>query len=439
MEVVKMKKLLSLLLVITLLLSLAGCGKNSEGGQATSSTKKDQQEDITIRFALWDYENSGLQPLIERYEAENEGIKIDVLDISAKEYGDKLAIMLAGGETIDTFFCKTISDLGGYVTKEQIDPLDTYIEADKIDTVPYGATMDTVNIDDKIYGLPYRKDFWLLFYNKNMFDKHGIDYPTKDMTWDDYREVAKQLTSGEGPTKEYGTYIHTWASVYFLQGLQKNMGDLVSGDYVMLKDGLELLKGIQLEDKSAQDYATNKSMGSHYAGMMEKGNVGMLYMGTWQMSQFAKMKSQGISDEQYNWSVAPMPTWTKDEAEATIGGVSPMLLSTTSKHKEETWEFIKFVSGEEGAKHLADLLIMPAFINEAVMDRFVQNEYFPEDGKIALETEHIFMEWPSDKLSPLLSKMVDEEIQLVVTGNKSIDDAIADMESRRDEIIEQNK
>jgi len=45
------------------------------------------------------------------------------------------------------------------------------------------------------------------------------------------------------------------------------------------------------------------------------------------------------------------------------------------------------------------------------------------------------MEWPPHRLAGLLGTMVNEEIVLAMTGNKSIDQAIADMKARREEIF----
>lgn len=392
---------------------------------------------VTLKFACWDYElNQYDKILIAEFEKANPNIKVEVFDMPASEYPDKMLIMLAGGEDIDVFYAKDPTMYGGLVLRKQIMSLNNLIARDKVDLSGYGGNIDNVKIDDQIYGLPYRGDFWILFYNKDLFDRFGVAYPTNNMTWTEFRETAKLLTSGEGAERTYGAYIHTWASTYFMFGLQKNIADLVEGPYSMLKDGLELAYQIQMVDKSAADYATNRSMSAHYRGLFEQGNIGMLYMGTWYMQALIQDAKEGLHN--VNWGIARLPQW-KGIEHSTIGNVTPVVINTKTKKLEAAWELAKFLGGKKGAGILAENMIMPGYVDESVFKSFASVKGFPSDGGEALVTNIVHMEWPAHPLSGLLGKMVDEEIQLAMTANKSIDQAIADMEQRRKEIIELNQ
>ena len=46
--------------------------------------------------------------------------------------------------------------------------------------------------------MPFRSDFWVLYYNKDLFDKAGVEYPSNDMTLEDYDALARKMTSGSG-------------------------------------------------------------------------------------------------------------------------------------------------------------------------------------------------------------------------------------------------
>ena len=391
------------------------------------------QEPITLKFACWDYELNGYDmTLIAEFEKANPDIKVEVYDMPASEYPDKMLIILAGGEDIDVFYAKDPTMYGGLVLRKQIMPLDELIARDGVDLSGYGGNLENVKVDYTIYGLPYRGDFWILFYNKDLFDRFGIPYPTNEMTWTEFQETAKALTSGEGASKTYGTYIHTWASTYFVFGLQKHMGDLVEGPYSMLEDGLNLAYQIQMVDKSAADYATNRAMGAHYRGLFEQGNIGMLYMGTWYMQALLHDKAQDLHD--VNWGIVRLPQWEGIE-HATIGNVTPVVINSKTKHKEAAWKLVKFLSGTKGASILAENMIVPGYLDDSVFEKFAEVEGFPSENMEALVTETVYMEWPPHALSGLLGKMVEEEIVLAMTGNKSIEQAIADMEARREEII----
>jgi ABC-type sugar transport system, periplasmic component len=390
-------------------------------------------QQTVLKFAAWDYElNQYDRELIEAFERANPDIKVEVYDFPANEYPDKILIMLAGGEDLDVFYAKDPTMYAGLVLRRQIMPIDDLVQRDGLDLSAYGGVLDNIIVDGKLYGLPYRSDFWILFYNKDMFDEAGIPYPTNDWTWNDFRETALKLTSGEGASKKYGAYIHTWASAYFIFGLQKHMGDLVTGDYEMLRDGLQLAYQMQMVDRSAADFATNQAMGAHYRGIFEQGNIGMLYMGTWYIQALLHDAAQGLHN--VRWGIARLPQW-EGLPHATIGNVTPVVINSKTEKLEAAWKLAKFLAGREGAEILARNQIMPGYVDEAVLERFKEAPGFPEDGAEALITETVYMEWPPHRLAGLLGTMVNEEIVLAMTGNKSIDQAIADMKARREEIF----
>ena len=62
----------------------------------------------------------------------------------------------------------------------------------------YSGLIDQMTIDGKIYGIPFRKDNNLIYYNKDLFDKAGVPYPEDGMTMAEYHELAARMTSGTG-------------------------------------------------------------------------------------------------------------------------------------------------------------------------------------------------------------------------------------------------
>src|SRR5690554_879340 len=91
------------------------------------------QEPITLKFACWDYElNVYDKTLIAAFEEANPHITVEVYDMPASEYPDKMLIMLAGGEDIDVFYAKDPTMYGGLVLREQIMPLDELVARDDV-------------------------------------------------------------------------------------------------------------------------------------------------------------------------------------------------------------------------------------------------------------------------------------------------------------------
>ena len=86
----------------------------------------------------------------------------------------------------------------------------------------------------------------MLYFNKDLFDKAGVPYPSADMTWDEYEELAKKMTSGEGSAKVYGTHNHTWQALVSNWAVQDGKNTLMSEDYSFLKPYYE--QALRMQD-----------------------------------------------------------------------------------------------------------------------------------------------------------------------------------------------
>lgn len=437
---------LALVMVVTM---FAGCSKQAQDSANTTETQvtaaqqstvqEVKKDPVKIKYACFDYELFGYDKrIITAFQDANPDIAVDVIDIAAAEYPDKMTIMLAGGESVDAFLSKRYPDYAAYILRNQVLPIDDLVSQDKLDLTPYGNYIQPLKVNDKLYGLPYRSDFWVLGYNKDIFDNAKMSYPSNDWTWDDFKDAAVKLTSGEGDKKVYGAYI--WASraySYTIPGLQKMEGSLVDGDFNIFKDGFQMFYDMTMTDKSASDFATNKSMSSPdpYTAF-SKGNIAMAVTGTWLVSQMAQGKTKG--QHNINWGFAQIPS-VKGKEDSSPLVVTPVVINSTTKNVNEAWKLAKFVAGEQSAQILTDELLFPGYMNDSIKKKITDNELFPKDGVDALKTNILFTEYPPSKISGLIDKMLIEELGMIMTGNKTVDQGIAEMETRRNEIKEQNK
>ena len=158
---------------------------------------------VTLKWALWDWDSTAFyKPLVEAYEAKNPNVKIEPLDLGSADYQTMLSIQLTGGD--DSIDVVAIKDIPGYNNLQkagQLVDLTDYIKKNGIDTSKYGGTTEQITVNGGLYGLPFRSDFWVVFYNKDLFDKAGVPYPTNDMTLDEYDAIARKMTSGSGSKK----------------------------------------------------------------------------------------------------------------------------------------------------------------------------------------------------------------------------------------------
>jgi multiple sugar transport system substrate-binding protein len=383
----------------------------------------------TIKFSVWDYSMAPeYQAAINAFEKENPQIKVDVIDIAAKEYPDKMTVMLAAGEDVDAFAVKDFASYSNYIGRNSLTPLDSFVKKDKIDLKPYGGALNYVKDKGKLMVFPYRSDIYLLYYNKDIFDKAGIPYPSNDMTWQQYREIAKKITRGEGNDKTWGAYFHFWRSQAQIPLLLTTKTTLLDGKYSFLKPMYKLILGMQNEDKSIMSYAEIKTSSANYRGIFESGKVGMEYMGTWLIGSLMTDKKAGKHN--VNWGIAKAPHWPGVTPGSTITGITTLAINAKSSKKEAAWKLISFLGGEKGAKIFAKFGVFPALRTSAVLDIYTSTEGFPVNGKAALVTDKTTIEIPPSPYANVIDKTLQEEHELIMTGQKPLDQGLKDMEKR---------
>ena len=197
-----MKKATSLLLALAMTGTLlAGCGSTASSSAAADSTASGATseeaaatgEQVTIKLANWDTSTQpAVTQLVEAFEAANPDIKVEIIDVPSADYTTKLSVMLNGGSDVDAFYIKDADTMIGLAQKGQLADLTPYIEADGIDLADFNGLAENFNVDGKQYAMPARTDYYIMYYNKDVFDAAGVAYPSNDWTWADFEEIAGQ-------------------------------------------------------------------------------------------------------------------------------------------------------------------------------------------------------------------------------------------------------
>lgn len=429
--------------------SLAGCGgtsdtsassdagaaaettETSDASSSDSSSSEASGDVTTLNWALWDIASTVYyQALIDAFEAEHPDIKINMVDLGSTDYSTVLGTQLSGSGS--DFDVVTIKDVPGYVTlvsKGVLEPLDDLISQDGVDLSKYNGITDQVTVDGKLYELPFRSDIWVLYYNKDVFDNAGVAYPTNDMTWDEYDALARSVTDTTPGAEVYGAHYHTWRSTIQLMGILDGQHSAIDGEYEWTKPYYEMVLAEQ-KDGVCQDYATLKTQGLHYSDAFAQGNVGMLNMGSWFISTLIQKIQSGEYTECSNWGMVKYPHAEGVEPGSTLATITALSIPTSAPHKDEAWEFVKFVTGEEGAQVLADTGNIPAMTNDAIVDAIASMDGFPQDdtSKEALVTSHTYLEMGTSSKSSEIETVLNEQHDLIMTESESVDDGIAAMD-----------
>ena len=451
------KKVLSLVLATAMMSTLlAGCG-SSEGTTASgSSTPASSQttssettgsntttaEPVTLKWAIWDQETTQYWTDIkEAYEASHEGVTVEMVDLGSTDYMTVLATDLSGSGT--EFDVVTIKDVPGYATlvqKNAILPLDDYIKADGVDLSKYAGATDQVTVDGKLYELPFRNDFWVLFYNKDLFDAKNVAYPTNDMTWDEYDALAREMTDTTFGSQIYGGHYHTWRSTIGLMGVLDGKHTILDGDYEFMKPYYEMVLAEE-KDGVVRKYSDLKTEGLHYSAAFSGGDVAMMNMGSWFISTMITNLKSGEYDSSLcgNWGIVKYPHAEGVEPGSTLGTITGLAVTAATDTPDAAWDFVKWVSGEEGAAVMASSGNFPAIMTDEVKDMIAGLDGFPTDeaSKEALTVSNLYLEVPYAEHVSEINSVLDSYHGSIMTGEKTVDEGIAAMNEEVKKILAQ--
>ncbi|MEV0148384.1 MULTISPECIES: sugar ABC transporter substrate-binding protein [unclassified Nonomuraea] len=410
----------SLAAVAALSLAAVACGSGGD------SAKESGDGNVTLSVTVWNMAKTPeFKAMFDAFEQANPGIKIKPVDILADDYADKITTMLAGGDHTDVITMKNVTDYSRYSSRGQL------AEVTDLAKTPDAATLaglDAYDVGGKYYALPYRQDFWLLYYNKKLFDQAGVKYPGA-LTWDEYAKLAQQLTKEEGGKKVYGTYHHTWRSVVQAIAAAQTGGDQLGGDYSFFADQYATALSMQ-KAGATLDFGTASAQKSDYKTLFETGATAMLPMGTWYIAAILDAKAAGKTD--VDWAIAPMPQRPGATGVTTFGSPTAFAVNKKAEHADAAKKFVQFAAGKAGAEAISKVGVVPALKSPEITEAYFKLKGMPTDetSKKAFQPDKVMLEMPVSDKTADVDTILKEEHELIMVGEKSAADGIREMSER---------
>ena len=412
--------------------SKSDAGNNAAAGSEASGETGSAEGKQVLSVTTWDNESTPqFQAVIDAYEEKNPDVEIKIIDTSADEYNNSLGISLSAAQPDpDVIWVKDMGSMLQMADKEQLLPIDEFIKKDNLDLSIYKGAAEQLQYNGVSYALPYRNDWYVLYYNKDLFDAAGVEYPSNDMTWQEYYDLAAKLTSGEGSSKVYGSHNHTWQALVTNWAVQDGEHTVVEKDYSFMKPWYEEALALQ-KNGYIQDYATLKTANIHYTSVFKNQQCAMMPMGTWFIATMMSNLKSGEYDSSLcgNWGIVKYPHAEGVEPGSTLGTITGLAVTTASDTPDASWDFVKWVSGEEGAAVMASSGNFPAMMTDEVVDMISGLEGFPTDeaSKEALTVSNLYLEVPYAPNVSEINSALDSYHGSIMTGEMSIDDGIAAM------------
>ncbi len=356
--------LLSLVLVCTLFLAVAGCGGTTtttttttagptSGQTTTTAPTTTAAKEVVLKYPTFQVGVNSSAPvlaeIVKRFNAKYAGkIKIEIEEIPGDQaYVDKMKILLSANELPDIVYAGGYNLLDMALEKNAVTDLTPYLNADPT----WKASFDQITLDfnsrgGKVYSLPDEKGIMGYFYNKELFAKAGVQ-PAK--TWDEFVKVCDKLKAAGITPLSMDTADSAWLTNLWLSSILATsseagktfMNQMNPKDY----NKPEVLDGLKLIQTMFTKYSTKDAVGGKYengANNFLSGTTAMIANGPWMISDFndETKAPKGFADKV---GVAIYPN----------DGVfnSPMLgyfvASKDKEHQDAAVEAIKFFTSNE--------------------------------------------------------------------------------------------
>lgn len=444
----KKTRLIALLLTGAISVSLfAGCAAKPE----VKSPDEAKKETVTLKLWGGVPPEYGPQEVVDKFNEEykEKGVQVEYTRFVNDEQGNlKLDTGLLAGGDLDLYMSYTMDTLKKRASGKMAMDLTSFIEKDKYDMVKnFGDMVKNYYVEGKAYAVPEQLANHGIMINKDMFDAAGIAVPTS-WTYDEFREIAKKLTKGEGQDKVYGMFFNTVQGqlygAHFLgtdlggDPYYKDGGKESNFDNIAFEKNLQLTSDMMNVDKSAVSHIDTATQKLTVEGMFLAGKSAMS-IGVWSTRA---IKDTVKYPHTFMTAYVPYPTIEKQESKYTVGGLGDFLsINPKSKYTQEAWDFIKWYS-ENGSLPMAKYGRIPASITAdkaAVLKAATEGSEKLMDVK---SFETIMVKSYSNYAVPTItnkiaeiSKVANEEFESVFTKQKTAKEAMESAKKRADALL----
>ena len=321
--------------VAALTLAVAACGGGNKSATSNASPDDGTQLTMWVRSATDQYS----QRLVDAYNASHKN-HVALTIIPNDNYLTKVGAA-AGSHSLPDILASDVVYTPNYTKQGLFQDITSDIKA-----LPYFSSIAPSHIkvasyQNKIYAVPHKLDSSVLFYNKDLFQKAGLDPNKPPANFDEILTDARKITAlGNGITGfdiagscggcgVYTLFPYAWAAG---DKIFSDDGKKVMLDTPAFKSIFGLYK--QLTDEKLVDSSDKTQDGSTWPANFEAGKVGMLPLGS-------PIVGDLLKQTKFQWGVTSLMAPDGSGTSTFVGGDAAGI-SANSKHKAQAWEFLKW-------------------------------------------------------------------------------------------------
>lgn len=341
----KVSKMLTLLLIVSVVLAACGGKKESEGGSSGESTDKK----VELTAWAWNVNVGALNSAMELYKKDHPNVELKVEDIGRLDVYDKLSTGLAaGGAGLPDIVLVEDDRIQGYLEafpKGFLNLSEKGFDS-KADSFP-AFKKELASNDGKFFAFPFDAGPTGMFYRTDIFEKAGVSADTIE-TWDDFIAASKTIKEKTGaqavPVDKFKDdalfrMMLNQLGVYYFD----KDGNIDFNNSKVIK-AMEMIKALGDADLVKDVNGWDGTVSATIDGSVATVPFGAWYYGT--IIDQAK-------DTSGKWGVFPLPAFEKGGNRAANLGGSSWMIPSASKNADAAYAFAEYFATTNEVQEIA--------------------------------------------------------------------------------------
>jgi sn-glycerol 3-phosphate transport system substrate-binding protein len=285
-------------------------GTASSGNSAASTSGSSNVVNINFWYGVGGNLSDDVQKMVQQFNAAHPNVHVTATYQGSYSGGgpeqQKLLAALAAGNPPDIAQIE-VNSMGVFANSGKLMDLTSFMNQSSVDNPNnfLKGMLVSTEWNGKYYGVPLNRSVPVLFYNKTLFSKAGIQNPPK--TWDELAADAKKLTSGSGSSKVYGygplVDWWPWESMVWSSGSEILSSDMQKATF----NTPELDRVLSLQQSLVKSGDAYVETGSNYWNLMTADFIkGKIAMDIDSIGDAAQVQ-QGVGSK-FQWGTAYLPS-----------------------------------------------------------------------------------------------------------------------------------
>lgn len=408
-----------------------------------SPTAADQ---VTLRFSDWhlteDVWNKSLNEAMDIFHKQHPNIKVVLEPVSYKEKETKYTVESIAGRAPDVFHVHAFS-LPMFFSKGYAKDLTQFIEKEGAGFLDpwYPLPLKLMKHNGKMHAMPGDYMTMVSFYNTKMFEAAGLDINNPPKTWDEFLVYAKKLTldtDGDGKIDQWGFGTvgakSPGFSMRFGPFLWSHGADYLTPD--LKQSALNTPEAKEAFTRFVELYTKHKVVPPGLTAMnpqevrtqFAQKKVAMILGSGWTPPIVNKINPDLNAFEILKCSAAPMKT-----QQATAIWLSSWVMSPNTKHPQEAWELLKFITSKEmELKWFTDNRVISSRKDVSTVAPAILNDKFASVMASQLPNGKVE---PQIKQWPEIMDTFTTSLQEAIVGAKTPEKALVEAHQRINAIL----